>query len=103
LLLADVGAGATDEILESMRARLKREPDVDAQLALRDALLEVVQPAMDRSLNLEPKGTLTPIVVVGVNGVGKTTTVGKLARVLVADGRTVVLGAADTFRAAAAD
>jgi fused signal recognition particle receptor len=103
LLIADVGAAATEDILEAMRSRLKREPDVDAQLALRDALLALVDPSMDRSLDLAPRGTLTPIVVVGVNGVGKTTTVGKLARVLVADGRAVVLGAADTFRAAAAD
>lgn len=103
LLLADVGAGATEEILHAMRNRLTRDPDIDPSVALRDALVALVDPGQDRSLNLAPAGELTSIVVVGVNGVGKTTTVGKLARVLVADGRSVVLGAADTFRAAAAD
>ncbi len=103
LLLADVGAGATEEILHAMRTRLMREPEADPSVALRDALVALVDPTQDRSLNLAPAGQLTSIVVVGVNGVGKTTTVGKLARVLVADGRSVVLGAADTFRAAAAD
>lgn len=103
LLLADVGAGATEEILHAMRTRLMREPEADPSVALRDALVALVDPTQDRSLNLAPAGQLTSIVVVGVNGVGKTTTVGKLARVLVAEGRSVVLGAADTFRAAAAD
>ena len=59
---------------------------------------------MDRSLNLAAEqGTPAVVLVVGVNGTGKTTTVGKLARVLVAEGRSVVLGAADTFRAAASE
>ena len=105
LLMADVGAAATDALLEDLRARLKADPDAEPRELLRAALLDVVDPELDRSLDLGTSGdgeTRTAIVV-GVNGVGKTTTVGKLARVLVAQERTVVLGAADTFRAAAAD
>ncbi|GIG53274.1 signal recognition particle-docking protein FtsY [Demequina activiva] len=105
LLLADVGAAATDDILAGLRTRLRDEPDSDPRAILRAVLIETIDPALDRSLALgEPGGGAhEPIIVVGVNGVGKTTTVGKIARVLVAEGRTVVLGAADTFRAAAAD
>ncbi|WP_084104408.1 signal recognition particle-docking protein FtsY [Demequina sp. NBRC 110056] len=105
LLLADVGASATDDILDALKARLKATPDADPRAVLREVLVEVVDPSMDRSLALGPagQGAHEPIIVVGVNGVGKTTTVGKIARVLVAEDRSVVLGAADTFRAAAAD
>lgn len=105
LLLADVGAGATDALLTDLRARLKATPDADPRAVLRAALLDVVDPTLDRSLALGAAGdgALHTAIVVGVNGVGKTTTVGKIARVLVAQDRTVVLGAADTFRAAAAD
>ncbi|PKQ25118.1 MAG: signal recognition particle-docking protein FtsY [Actinobacteria bacterium HGW-Actinobacteria-4] len=105
LLLADVGAGATDELLTGLRARLKANPGLTPREALRAELLVVVDPARDRSLQLGSPGdgAVATAVVVGVNGVGKTTTVAKLARVLVADGHTVMLGAADTFRAAAAD
>ncbi|HEY8662666.1 MAG TPA: signal recognition particle-docking protein FtsY, partial [Propionibacteriaceae bacterium] len=76
---------------------------------LREELIQLVGPQMDRTVHTVgatgPDGDDVPgvVLVVGVNGTGKTTTVGKLARVLVAEGRTVVLGAADTFRAAAAD
>jgi fused signal recognition particle receptor len=76
---------------------------------LRTQLVALVDPSLDRSLATTPTtdddGTTTPavVLVVGVNGTGKTTTIGKLARLLVADGRSVLLGAADTFRAAAAD
>lgn len=105
LLMADVGAGATDALLADLKARLKASPDAEPRALLRGALLDVVDPAADRSLALgvAGDGTTHTAIVVGVNGVGKTTTVGKLARVLVAEHRTVVLGAADTFRAAAAD
>ncbi|MCR6711372.1 MAG: signal recognition particle-docking protein FtsY [Demequina sp.] len=105
LLLADVGASATDEILAGVKARLGADFEMEPRDALRAALLEAIDPAADRSLALgEPgEGESRSVIVVGVNGVGKTTTVGKLARVLVADGYSVVLGAADTFRAAAAD
>ncbi|MDN4473539.1 signal recognition particle-docking protein FtsY [Demequina zhanjiangensis] len=104
LLAADVGAASTDILLEDLKARLKASPDAEPISLLREALLDVVDPTLDRSLALEPQdGVPATAVVVGVNGVGKTTTVGKLARVLVAEGSSVVLGAADTFRAAAAD
>jgi fused signal recognition particle receptor len=102
LLLADVGVAATDEILAGMRARLKRQADADPREALTEALLGIVEPGLERGISLGDSSP-APIVVVGVNGVGKTTTVGKIARMLVADGISVVLGAADTYRAAAAD
>ncbi|PRZ05683.1 signal recognition particle-docking protein FtsY [Isoptericola sp. CG 20/1183] len=111
LLLADIGAGPAGELLEALRTRVRvegvREPAAVREL-LRSELLNVVDPTMDRTIaTTRPvvDGVAKPavVLVVGVNGTGKTTTVGKLARVLVAEGRTVVLGAADTFRAAAAD
>ncbi|MFC8732837.1 signal recognition particle-docking protein FtsY [Luteimicrobium sp. NPDC057192] len=112
LLLADVGAGPTGEIVEALRTRVRvegvKDPAAVREL-LRSELLAIVDPSLDRSLATErhpgPDGTEVPAVllVVGVNGTGKTTTIGKLSRVLVAEGRSVVLGAADTFRAAAAD
>jgi fused signal recognition particle receptor len=70
---------------------------------LREELLRLVDPTMDRSLRTARGDTPAVVMVVGVNGTGKTTTVGKLARVLVAEDKDVMLGAADTFRAAAAD
>lgn len=105
LLLADVGAAATDEILATVKSAIARDSSADPRAALRAALLDVVNPALDRDLDLDAPGAgaAAAVIVVGVNGVGKTTTVGKLARVLVADDHTVVLAAADTFRAAAAD
>jgi fused signal recognition particle receptor len=112
LLLADVGAGPTTELLDALRTKVRvlgvREPAAVRNL-LRSELVALLQPELDRTLHTEPTagegdGHLPAVIlVVGVNGTGKTTTVGKLARVLVADGRSVVLGAADTFRAAAAD
>jgi len=112
LLLADIGAAPAAELIDTLRARVRvlgvREPGAVREL-LREQLLALVDPSMDRELATAPviaeDGTSHPavVLVVGVNGTGKTTTVGKLARVLVAEGRTVVLGAADTFRAAAAD
>ena len=112
LLLADVGAGPTGDLIDALRTRVRVEGLKDpaaVRAALREQLIALVDPSLDRSLNLAPgtapDGTPTPAVllVVGVNGTGKTTTVGKLARVLVAEDKSVVLGAADTFRAAAAD
>jgi fused signal recognition particle receptor len=107
LLTADVGVAPTQELVEGLRARVKvlgtRTP-AELRGLLREELLKLVGPDMDRTVKTEPEERKPGIVmVVGVNGTGKTTTTGKLARVLVADGRTVVLGAADTFRAAAAD
>lgn len=111
LLMADVGAGPTSELIESLRTRVRasaaRDPEAVRAL-LRDELITLVDPSLDRSLATRPHdddGAKVPavVLVVGVNGTGKTTTVGKLARVLVADGSSVLLGAADTFRAAAAE
>ncbi|MEV7245387.1 signal recognition particle-docking protein FtsY [Streptomyces sp. NPDC093248] len=107
LLTADVGVQPTQELVERLRERVKvlgtRTPQ-ELRALLREELLKLVGTDVDRSVRTEPEDRKPGIVmVVGVNGTGKTTTTGKLARVLVADGRTVVLGAADTFRAAAAD
>jgi len=107
LLSADVGVGPTAEIVARLKDRTQvlgtRDPAQLREL-LTEELLAAVQPDLDRTLKTEPHdGRPAVLLVVGVNGTGKTTTCGKLARVLVADGRTVLLGAADTFRAAAAD
>jgi fused signal recognition particle receptor len=111
LLLADLGAATTTEIVERLRTELVsrgvRTSD-QARALLRDVLVDALHPDMDRAVRALPhedNGTKFPAVVLvtGVNGTGKTTTTGKLARVLVADGRTVMLGAADTFRAAAVE
>lgn len=104
LLLADVGAGATADLIASVKARVDHG-DLSPKEALREALIEAIDPEADRTLALPSPGAgrLSPILMVGVNGVGKTTSAGKIARVLVAQGYDVILGAADTFRAAAAD
>ncbi|MFE3601650.1 signal recognition particle-docking protein FtsY [Streptomyces sp. NPDC059096] len=107
LLTADVGVAPTQELVERLRERVRvlgtRTP-AELRTLLREELLVLLDPDVDRAVKTE-SGLDTPgvVMVVGVNGTGKTTTTGKLARVLVADGRSVVLGAADTFRAAAAD
>jgi fused signal recognition particle receptor len=107
LLTADVGVAPTQELVERLRARVKvlgtRTPQ-ELRGLLREELLTLVGTDLDRTVHTE-SGLDTPgiVLVVGVNGTGKTTTTGKLARVLVADGKSVVLGAADTFRAAAVD
>lgn len=112
LLLADLGPDATDELMESLRRRVQVLDTTDpaaVREALREELVRIVDPSLDRRLaasrRTAPDGVEIPsvLLMVGVNGTGKTTTVGKLARVLVAEGRSCVLGAADTFRAAAAD
>ncbi len=107
LLMADLGAGAAAEITARLRAEVAAHGITDAASAralLRRVLIEAVGPDMDRSVRALPHdGRPSVLLIVGVNGTGKTTTTGKLARVLVADGRHVVLGAADTFRAAAAE
>ncbi len=111
LLVADLGLEATDSLMEALKRRVAVESTTDevrVREILREELLALVGPDMDRSLDLARPtvdGRTTPAVIlmVGVNGTGKTTTVGKLARILVADDKSVLLGAADTFRAAAAD
>lgn len=106
LLMADVGVLPTTEIVERLRTRVRVEGIDDAETAraaLREELVAAVDPTLDRSFRASGSGGAPGVVlVVGVNGTGKTTTVGRLARVLVAEERTVLLGAADTFRAAAA-
>jgi fused signal recognition particle receptor len=112
LLMADLGSGTTTEVVERLRAELVsrgvRTSD-QARALLREVLVDALKPDMDRAVRALPHDSGTNgkqpavVLVAGVNGTGKTTTTGKLARVLIADGRTVVLGAADTFRAAAAD
>ncbi|MEV8311787.1 signal recognition particle-docking protein FtsY [Streptomyces flavidovirens] len=107
LLTADVGVAPTQELVERLRERVRvlgtRTPD-ELRVLLREELLNLLGTDMDRAVKTESGADIPGIVmVVGVNGTGKTTTTGKLARVLVADGRSVVLGAADTFRAAATD
>ena len=112
LLTADLGLEVSTELMDKLRTQLKVLDSSDpatAKQVLRQQLLELVGPDMDRSLNLEPtqgtNGEPAPaaILMVGVNGTGKTTTCGKLARVLVAQDKQVLMGAADTFRAAAAE
>ena len=107
LLVADLGPVVTESVIARLRARLASSnvrTEADAKAVLRDVLIAELHPEMDRSIRALPHADHPSVLlVVGVNGTGKTTTVGKLARVLVADGRRVVLGAADTFRAAAAD
>ncbi|KOG43183.1 signal recognition particle-docking protein FtsY [Streptomyces decoyicus] len=112
LLTADVGVAPTQELVERLRERVKvlgtRTPEGLRGL-LREELLALIGTDADRTVHtangIGNGGDEIPgvVLVVGVNGTGKTTTTGKLARVLVADGKSVVLGAADTFRAAAAD
>lgn len=112
LIMADLGVDTTAELVDSLSERVRvlgtRDPEHLKPL-LREELIKVVDPTMDRTLNVDrteaaqAAGDPAVMLVVGVNGAGKTTTVGKIARVLVAEDRKVVLGAADTFRAAAAE
>lgn len=107
LLIADLGPVVTQSILASLRAKMASasvRTEADARAIFKEVLISELRPDLDRSIRALPhQDKPSVLLVVGVNGTGKTTTVGKLARVLVADGRRVVLGAADTFRAAAAD
>jgi fused signal recognition particle receptor len=107
LITADMGVGPARQIVEELRTEVKvtgtREPG-EVRGLLRADLIAQLGPEMDRSLRTAPHGDRPAVVlVVGVNGTGKTTACGRLARALIGDGRTVLLGAADTFRAAAAD
>jgi fused signal recognition particle receptor len=107
LISADMGVGPARELVDRLRTEVKvagtQDPD-EIRTLLRTELLAMVNPDLDRTLHLARHGDRPSVVlIVGVNGTGKTTTCGKLGRVLVGDGKTVVLGAADTFRAAAAD
>jgi fused signal recognition particle receptor len=104
LLTADVGVVPTQRLVEKLRTRLRVEggPAVDPRTVLREELVDLVDPTMDRRLSVSgTDGRPGVILVVGVNGSGKTTTCGKIARILVSQDKATVLGAADTFRAAA--
>ncbi|MET0525931.1 MAG: signal recognition particle-docking protein FtsY [Nocardioides sp.] len=106
LLTADVGVAPTQELVGKLRTRLRVDgaEAQDAREVLREELVELVGADLDRRLQITgADGHPGVVLVVGVNGNGKTTTVGKLARILVAEDKSVVLGAADTFRAAAVD
>ncbi|MBM7492970.1 fused signal recognition particle receptor [Micromonospora luteifusca] len=107
LITADVGVDSTRDIVDRLRERTKvlgTRSASELRALLAAELVNALDPSLDRSLRTAPKdGVPAVVLVVGVNGAGKTTTCGKIARVLVADGRSVLLGAADTFRAAAAD
>ncbi|WP_221475751.1 signal recognition particle-docking protein FtsY [Sphaerisporangium rubeum] len=107
LITADVGVTPTQMMTEELRTRVKvlgSRDRAEVRGLLREQLLAQINPDLDRTLHTSPHGDRPAVVlVVGVNGTGKTTTTGKLARALIGDGRKVLLGAADTFRAAAAD
>ncbi|WP_297850144.1 signal recognition particle-docking protein FtsY [uncultured Corynebacterium sp.] len=107
LIMADLGAELTMKVTESLRKKIAERgvsTEAEARAMLRETLIEAGKPELDRSIKAMPNdGKPAVILVVGVNGTGKTTTTGKLARVLISMGHSVVLGAADTFRAAAAD
>ena len=107
LITSDLGVGPTTELVEALRKKMAidgvNDPETVKQ-ALRSELIDLVDPSLDRELHLDhAEGQPAVVMMVGVNGTGKTTTVGKLGRVLVSEGRSVLFGAADTFRAAAAE
>ncbi len=106
LLGADLGVAATTELIAALKVRIAQANDSSEDFmkeALREELVALLGPGLDRSLNTHAVDRPAVILVVGVNGTGKTTTVGKLARVLISQDQSVLMGAADTFRAAAAD
>ena len=103
LIMSDVGVETSTKIISNLRDRIKKEKIQDAEevkQALRDEIKEIFD-SVDNSLHLETKPSV--ILVVGVNGVGKTTSIGKMANRLKQDGKKVVVAAADTFRAAAVE
>ena len=107
LIKADLGAAVTMRVVEELRDKIAAHgvsSEAEARAMLRATLIDACRPDLDRSIRAMPyEGKPAVVLVVGVNGTGKTTTTGKLARVLVSMGHRVLLGAADTFRAAAAD
>ncbi|MBE7323376.1 signal recognition particle-docking protein FtsY [Nocardioides sp. Y6] len=106
LLTADIGVAPTQQLVDNLRTRLRVEGLDAGQVreVLAEELLALVDPELDRRLQVSGEdGKPGVVLVVGVNGVGKTTTVGKIGRILVAEERSVLMGAADTFRAAAAE
>lgn len=105
LIMADLGIGATRQIIDDLQNRLSRKAlkDTDAlNQALRENMAAILQPC-DNALTIPDSSSPFVILIVGVNGVGKTTTIGKLAKHLQANGKSVMLAAGDTFRAAAVE
>ncbi len=103
LILADLGVDTTTKAMDALRERVRQnhlKTTEEARTALRDVLCEMVSVG-DTTLNISTKPSV--VLVIGVNGVGKTTTIGKIAHQLKGQGKKVLLCAADTFRAAAAD
>lgn len=103
LIMSDVGVETSTKIISNLRDRIKKEKIEDAEdvkQALREEIKEIFD-SVDNSLHLDTKPSV--ILVVGVNGVGKTTSIGKIANRLKQDGKKVVVAAADTFRAAAVE
>ena len=108
LLQADVGFETVMELMDKLRFEVQRKNIKDTngiQTIISEKLVEIYEQGEEDliELNMQPKGELTVILFVGVNGVGKTTTIGKLAHRLKSQGKTVVLAAGDTFRAGAID
>lgn len=100
LITADVGVATADTLCEQLRTLVKERGETDPA-AIRGMLREIVEELLSGDATLHLDTTPSVVLVIGVNGVGKTTTIGKLAANLKADGKKVLLGAADTFRAAA--
>ena len=104
LIMADLGARTASDLVEHLKRAAKANKDADLKSLAREELSAVVAGNFSRHLNVERHPDRPAVVLtVGVNGTGKTTTTGKLARLLSAEDKDVLLGAADTFRAAAAD
>ena len=102
MILADMGMETTEKLLDALKERLKQERIVDQGQA-REALIDLIAQSVTPEKEFLPEAGPAVILVVGVNGVGKTTTIGKLANLYAQQGKKVVLAAADTFRAAAAE
>jgi fused signal recognition particle receptor len=106
LLAADIGVAPSRQLVDELRTQVKVEGARGdaAKALLRADLIQAIGAGQDRSLRIGPHGDRPAVVlIVGVNGTGKTSACGKLARALIGEGQSVLLGAADTFRAAAAD
>lgn len=102
LIMSDIGVNTASKICDELRARIKRDGVTDPALIkgmLKEIVVEMVEGDVELKINTKP----SIILVIGVNGAGKTTTIGKLALQLKNQGKSIVLGAADTFRAAAID
>lgn len=102
LIMSDIGMSTTETIMEKLREKVK-ETGTENPEDINELLKDIIKEILGEKTGLNFDGTPSVILVIGVNGVGKTTTIGKLASNLKSDGKKVILGAADTFRAAAID